>query len=105
MTHRKNGRGKKLPDYIVLKDPIPGEASVMQKRRSPIALRFHQVKANNDPERYFHGEVMLYYPLRREVKVSEATEMYEETFDGFRKVQLVKNQVMEHLQGIEVSFW
>ena len=102
MTYRRNGvRGKKLPEYIELKNPIPGEASVMQKRRSPIALRFHQVKPNNDPERYFFGEVTLYYPLRKEIDLMEATEMYEETFNGERKVQLVKSQVMEHLEGVE----
>ena len=32
MTYRRNGvRGKKLPDEISLKNPIPGEASMMQK--------------------------------------------------------------------------
>ena len=76
MTYRNNGvRGKKLPEHIVLKNPIPGEASVMQKRRSPIALRFHQVKRNIDPERYFYGEVLLYYPQRKEIDLLEATEM------------------------------
>ena len=102
MTYRRNGvRGKKLPDEIVLKNPIPGEAFVMQKRSSPIALRFHKVKQDNDSERYFYGEVMLYYPLRRELDLSEATHIYEESFDGTRKVQLVKSQVMEHLEGVE----
>ena len=35
MTYRNNGvRGKKLPEHIILKNPIPGEASMMQKRRT-----------------------------------------------------------------------
>ena len=52
-------------------------------------------------ERYFHSEVMLYYPLRKEIDLPEATKMYEETFNGIQKVQLVKSQVMEHLEGVE----
>merc|ERR1711923_354434 len=44
---------------------------------------------------------MLYYPLRKEIDMSEATKLYEESFDGDRKVQIVKSQVMEHLEGVE----
>ena len=101
MSCRINVRGKKLPDQIVLKNPVPGESYVMQKRRSPVALRFHKVKQDNDSERYVFGEVMLYYPLRKEIDLAEARKLYEESIDGNKKVHIVKSQVMEHLEGVE----
>ena len=101
MTYRDDVRGKKLPDEFALKNPFPGESWIMQKRRSPVALRFHKVKQDNDSERYLFGEVMLYCPLRRDVDMAEARTLYEETFQGKRKVNLVKFQVMEHLEGVE----
>ena len=102
MTYRNNGiKGKKLLEEIALKNPYPGESYQMQKRRSPVALRFHKVKKDNDSERYIFGEVMLYCPLKRESDMSEARELYEEVCDGIRKIDIVKSQVMEHLEGIQ----
>ena len=101
MTFRIGDRRKKLPEEIPLKNPFPGESYVMQKRRSPLALRFHKIKQDNDSERYLFGEVMLYCPLRKDIDMTEARMLYEESFEGIRKVQRVKSQVMEHLEGIE----
>ena len=102
MTYDKNGSKRiKLKDIILLKHPIPGETSVMQKRRYPVALRFHKIKQNNDSERYMFGEVMLYYPLQEELQMENARVLYEETFDGRRKVDIVKEQVMEYLEGVQ----
>ena len=100
MTFDGNRR-LKLPEIIALKKPHPGEAYIMQRRSSPAALRFHKIKEKNDSERYFFNEVMLYYPLDREISISEARQMYQETFKGRRKVNLVKTQVMEYLEGVE----
>ena len=47
------------------------------------------------------NEVMLYYPLKREITFDEAENLYNEEFDGRRKIEIVKNQVMPFLQGVE----
>jgi len=44
---------------------------------------------------------MLYYPLRREIELSEARKIYEEKYNGNRKVETVKSQVMEYLEGVQ----
>ena len=103
MTFNNEGSDKvKLPPTIELKDPFPGESKIMKKRSHPVALRFHKVNQNNNAERYFFGEVMLYYPLDFELKLDEAYQLYEEKYhNGKRKVDLVKAQVMEYLEGVE----
>ena len=90
----------KLPSEIVLKNVQPGESPMMRKRKYPCALRFHKVKIQNDPVRFMLHEVMLYYPLRNEVDPSDVQALYDETFEGARKVDIVKSQVMEFLESV-----
>ena len=102
MTYRKEELNRvKLPSTIELVDTYPGESRKMVKRVNPVALRFHKINQNNNADRFFLGEVMLYYPLKAELKVDEARQLYEEQHDGKRKVDLVKAQVMEYLEGVE----
>ena len=98
MSWRKTGT--KLPSQIVLKDVQPGESPMMSKRRNPCALRFHKFKIQNDPVRFILHEVMLYYPLRNEVAPEDVQGLYDESFMGARKVDLVKAQVMEFLESV-----
>ena len=44
---------------------------------------------------------MLYYPLEDEVADEQIEELYNEMIDGVRKVNIVKRQVMEHLESVE----
>ena len=44
---------------------------------------------------------MLYYPLVKEIDMKEARNLYGEMYKGKRKVDIVKSQVMEYLQGVE----
>ena len=73
----------------------------MQKRKSPVALRFHKIKQNNDSEMYIYSETMLYYPLQGELTIDQAKKLYDEMYDGRRKVEVVKAQVMEYLESVE----
>ena len=73
---------------------------MMSKRKYPCALRFHKVKIDNDPIRFMIHEVMLYCPLRDEVCFDDVQAMYEETFEGDRKVDIVKSKVMEFLESV-----
>ena len=99
-------QGKKLPDTICLLDPQPGEASMMKKRKNPCALRFHKVKEVNDPMRYMLSELMLYRPLREEVPPHDILALYEEKHGETRKIEIVKSQVMEHLESVtEARFY
>ena len=47
------------------------------------------------------SELMLYRPTSNEVDMDEVELQYEEMHDGKRKVDIVKSQVMEHLEGVE----
>ena len=102
MTFRKEGKkGKKLPKYITLKDGSPGVVSTMRKRTFPAALRFQKVKEANNPDQFMFNEVMLYYPLTKELEKHEVKALFEDDWNGKTKVQIVKSQVMEYLQGVE----
>ena len=92
---------KKVPQHIILNDPQPRESAVMQKRSYPAVLRFNKVKHGDDPKKFMLHKLMLYRPTRKEIELSEVQEMYDETYKGKRKVDIVKNQVMEHLEGVE----
>ena len=47
------------------------------------------------------SELMLYRPTASEIDIDEVESMYEEKHGDKRKVDIVKSQVMEHLEGVE----
>ena len=100
MTHEKKKR-MKLPQYIELSNPFPGETKIMRKRRQPAVLRFNKINKDNNPKKYLMIELMLYRPLTQEIDMDQAESMYNEFYNDQRKVDLVKAQVMEHLEGVE----
>ena len=51
--------GRKLPMYIELENPLPGEPKYLRKRRHPKALRYFKVKQENSPYRFFLQELMF----------------------------------------------
>ena len=99
--YNPGNRAIPLPDLIQLRHTFPGEPRLMQKRKRPAALRFHKSKKNKDPLRFMTMELMLYYPLTDEVQEDKILQMYNETHDDKRKVDIVKSQVMEFLEGIQ----
>ena len=101
MTFKDNGcRGKTLPEVIKLVNPCPGERSSLKKRKYPAALRFHKSKKDDDHRRFMMNELMLYFPLRSEINLDQVETMYNEEYMGRRKVDIVKNQVMEFLESV-----
>ena len=102
MTCENNGTaGTPLPKIIKLQNPQPGEASAMMKRTFPAALRFHKVNKDTRYKRYMLNEIMLYRPLTDEVTDDQIEDFYTEEFDGENKIRIVKNQVMEFLEGVQ----
>ena len=83
-----------------MKNPRPGESQCMTKRSYPVALRYHK-KKDSESTRYMLNEVMLYRPLVNEVNSDDVEALYMEEYNGRRKIDIVKNQVMEHLVGVE----
>ena len=96
MTHRSENEGKeikkKLPKIVMLTHHYPRESPAMQKRSNPAVLRFN--KAKDDPLRFMLHELMLYRPTRKEFDPEEIESMYDETYNGERKVDIVKRQVI-----------
>ena len=106
MTHETENqndlrRGQKLPQYIELTNPFPGEPKMMSRRNHPAVLRFNKINKDNNPKKYLLAEIMLYKPVQDEIDVDQVEAIYEETYNGKRKVDIVKAQVMEHLEGVE----
>ena len=102
MTFETAGkRGTPLPPLIKLDNPSPGESGFMQKRTKPVALRFHKVKKDREPERFMTKELMLYTPLREEIDPDQVLELYEEMHNDKYKVDIVRGQVMEFLEGVQ----
>ena len=100
MTHDSKKRVK-LPQYIELTNRYPGEPKMMIKRNHPAVLRYSKPNKDKNPKKFLLNELMLYRPLKDEIDIDQAESMYEETYEGKRKVDLVKAQVMEHLEGVE----
>ena len=102
MTYLDNGKqGVALPEVILLKNPVPGELHIMVKRCRPIALRWNKVKARTEPERFMAKELMMFRPMREELDQDTVTQLYLEEHNGQPKVDIVKAQVMPHLEGVE----
>ena len=99
MTSKK-GPAKPLPQCIELTTTYPSDPRFMVKRTFPAALRFHTVKMENDPKRFMLNELMLYRPLDEEVKDEEIEALYNEKEGNELKIDLVKRQVMEFLEGV-----
>ena len=47
------------------------------------------------------GEVMLYRPVNKEIEEAEIEPYYDEMYQDERRVNMVKSQVMKHLEGVE----
>ena len=76
----------------------------MRKRGFPSVLRFHKVNKDNNPDKYMLHELMLYKPFRYiSTLMTNTLEQYEEKDPetGRRKVDLIKAQIMEHLESVE----
>merc|ERR1711923_260896 len=101
MTYKDNGKkGKPLPLMLPLKNPFPSTISWIKKRSRPAALRYHRYKKDNDHKRYMLSEVMKYMPVDQEVEDDQIEDLYNEMVDGVRKVEIVKRQVMPHLESV-----
>ena len=92
-------RRTKLLNKILLSDPFPGEARVMRKRQS--VLRFNKTNFENNPEKYMTSEVMLYRPVTGEIDNDNVKQLYDEKYGSKIKVDIVKSQVMKHLEVVE----
>ena len=79
---------QELPKKIRLKDIILGEPPTMMRRRFPAALRFHKKYSATDHLKFMFSEVILYHPHTSEFSLEEAAILYEEGFNGSRKVDL-----------------
>ena len=103
-TITSNGKpGKKLPKYVELENPFPGEPKFLRKRKHPKAIRYYKVKEDSNPSRFFLQELMFY------TNFDEAT--YNEWHDESKcaeayilnidVIKAVKKQVMEWIDDVD----
>ena len=103
----KNEYRTPLPKYFKLDPVYPGEPAYMRRREFPACLRFHKVKEHTDPQKYFKNEIMLYTHFKSEEELhfedpEWVENKFKESHDGLnRNIQVVKDQVMEHLESVE----
>ena len=95
-------KGKKLKNYIKLKNPYPGEPPYMRKRKSPAVLRFHKFRQDTNPLEFFFAEALLYKPFQSEEKLEQdIKDLTASDMDRhISQIQCVKRQVMEHLDNV-----
>ena len=103
MSSNKNSKPRKLPNFFKLKTVNLGEPPFMIKRKFPAVARFHKYKESNNPHKFYFSELLLYHPHFDESEIFPNDEvacssLYLEKID---EITAVKNQVMEHLQGVE----
>ena len=93
-----------LPPMIKIKDPMPGELPFMKKRRTPAALRFRKHKREVDPVKFSLNEMFLFDPTVWEGLYQHSGEEIMERYEQKRgSIARVKQQVMEHLEHVEVA--
>ena len=81
-------RIQELPKTIRLESCILGEPPIMKRRQFPAALRFHKKYSATDHMKFMFSEVILYYAHSYEFTLEEAATLYEDRFEGGRKVDL-----------------
>ena len=92
-----------LPKVIRIKDPLPGEIALWEKRSFPRAARIHKKREDNDPHRFFLSELMLYTGWTDEQQLGcddedKCRDLYLEKKNG---IQFVKKHTMPFTQGVE----
>ena len=103
MTATNKKEKIKLPEYIVIDNPFPGEPPFMRKRNKPAVLRFHKPKQSIDAAKYFYSEALLYIPFRAEKEIEDR--LRKAAIEGYNdlenEINAVKSQVMEYLESNE----
>ena len=100
----QSGYGEEIPQYTKLKNPLPRENPLQYKRSFPAALRFHKVKQDNNPHKYFLSELMLYIHFRDEEAEFRPHdhEFIEDLYmKNLERIKSIKSKVMEHLHDVE----
>ena len=94
---------EKLPDFLDLNDPLPGEPQFLKRRRLPKAIRFFKPKRDLNPERYCLHELMMYKSF--DAELYERWHDDENALKDYEKyknvITDVKRVVMEWLEDVE----
>ena len=101
VTHQTDYEKTKLPKIIPIQNPNPGEARLMKLRAYPAAIRYNKSSRHDNPLSYMLKELMLYRPHREDSDFNEIEVLYNERYNGKRKIEIIKEIVMPHLEGIE----
>ena len=93
----------KLPDYIKIQNPYPGEPPLMKKRKFPAVLRFHKFKQEKNLKEFQFSEALLYMPFLKEEDLQTEIENLDSNSSVIfeNRIQCVKKQVMEHLENVQ----
>ena len=99
-----NGKpGKKLPEFVELENPYPGEPKFMRRRKHPKAVRFFKVRQENSPARFFLQELMFYTSFgEQDYNEWQDDDKCTEAYVKKRKeIEEVKKVLMEWLDPVE----
>ena len=103
ITGEEENLRRKIPHLLTLKNPLPGEPTIFQKRTFPRALRFFKNKADKAPHMFFFSQLILYHPFRDENELfPEDPEKCEELYNTHKKEILMrKARIMPYLESVE----
>ena len=87
----------KLPRYIKINNPFPGEPPLMKKRKFPAVLRFHKFKQDKNKDEFLFSESLLYMPFKKEEELQTKIDNLDENAYKLHmdKMFCVKSKVME----------
>ncbi|VDI08683.1 Hypothetical predicted protein [Mytilus galloprovincialis] len=85
---------QELPKIITLQDTDV----IMKKRTNPAVPRWHVVSENKNPEKYYHQQLLLFVPWRREEEdLLKENTFYEESYNDMLTILTEnKNHIAEY---------
>ena len=97
------GERRKLPQQLTLRDLMPGEPIILNKRTFPRALRFFKKNYDLNPHYFYLSQLMLFHPFRDENELfpddpEKCEELYLKHKDD---IKYRKAQLMPFLESVE----
>ena len=101
--NQEHAERKKLPQILTLADPLPGEPTLLRKRKFPRAIRFFKKRFQHDPHKFYLSELMLYHPFRDEEELfpDDAEKCEQLYLQNKENIEDVKARLMPFLDSVD----
>ncbi len=98
---KKKKRGPKKHKRVELKDGM----GYMVERSKPAILRTYRYSINKEPEKYYHSQLMLFYPWRKEEEILGSQSTYQEQYASVQDTVILNAAPFnKNLEKIDVAY-